>query len=138
MLFEKCVCWISHCTLNIEVHVEYSNPRAFHLHYWSSTQLLFHVYSRTGKTNDNAIRSRSFKRCLNLCEQESANEDQLFAQTLWYLLLAANSQLFLLYPSLILFTCLLMPLSLQTNPRDCDHILVFISIKTPSRAISGL
>lgn len=69
---------------------------------------------------------------------ESANEDQLFAQTLWYLWLAANSQLLLLYPSLILFTCPLMPLSLQTNPRDCDHILVFISIKTPSRAISGL
>lgn len=69
---------------------------------------------------------------------ESVNEDQLSAQTPWYLVMAANSELLLLCPSLILFTCPLVPLSLQTNPRDCDHILVFISIETPSRAISRL
>lgn len=66
----------------------------------------------------------------------SVNEDQLSAQTPWYLVMAANLEVLLLYPSLILFTCPLMPLSLQTNPRD--HILVFISTETPSRAISRL
>lgn len=60
---------------------------------------------------------------------ESMNKEQLFAQTPGHLAMATNSELLLLYPSLILFMCPLMPLSLQTNPRDCDHILVFFPSK---------
>lgn len=60
---------------------------------------------------------------------ELVNKEQLLAQKPQYLVMATNSELLLLYPSLILFTCPLMPLSLQTNPRDCYHILVFFPSK---------
>lgn len=92
-------------------------------------------YKVTSPPYNITIRSRTFT---NLCECGDFPEQNewLSTQQPWYLIMAPNSKLFLLYSSL--FTCPLMPLFLRQILSNCDHILAILFIKIPTAAISVL